>query len=215
MKHICLDWDGTIAKKEVSEEASLRMCKTLDIGMTSEEMREMQKTHAHYAVTQEAIQKYTGVKDKRLQTAIMTSTFQLHYLGVVNEWKQDCFYPGMKDSLQALVKQGATLSIVTTLRTDIIEPALEVLKMRNLFGKIYGNTPDLAFSKEQLIQQALTDCGEVHAMVGDREEDLRAGRSVSAKTAYSMWGHGELKDKKLADAVLEMPGDLLSFAKTL
>ncbi len=215
MSHIAFDWDGTIAKKEVVEEANIRRCKTLDISIPLEKMREMQKTHAHYEINKEAIRKYTGVTDERIQTIIMTNLFHLHYLGVVNEWKHKIFYEGMEDTIKKLKKQGATMSIVTTLRADIIEPTLEMLGMRNLFGKVYGNTPDLIYKKEDLLKQALTDCGEVHLMIGDREEDMLAGRAVKAKTAFAGWGHGELNDKKLADAILKSPEDLLAFAKTL
>ncbi len=213
--HIAFDWDGTIAKKEVAEEASIRRCKTLDIKMTSEKMRELQKTHAHYDINRKRIQEYTGIKEARTQTIIMTNMFQLHYVGVVNEWKDKIFYPGMKEAITMLKKTGHTLSIVTTLRTDIIEPALEILGMRNFFGKVYGNTPDLIYSKEELVKQALTDCKEVHLVIGDREDDLIAGRTVKAQTAFAQWGHGELKDKKLADFVLKNPEDILKFAKQL
>ncbi len=215
MTHIAFDWDGTIAKKEVVEEANIRRCKTLDISIPLEKMREMQKTHAHYEINKEAIRKYTGVKDERVQTIIMTNLFHLHYLGVVNEWKHKIFHEGMEEVIKKLKEQGTTMSIVTTLRTDIIEPTLETFGMRNLFSKVYGNTPDLIYSKEQLLKQALTDCGQVHLMIGDREEDMKAGRAVKAKTAFAGWGHGELTDKKLADAILKSPEDLLNFAKTL
>lgn len=215
MSHIAFDWDGTIAKKEVAEEASIRRCKTLDIKMTSDRMRELQKTHGHWDINRERIQEYTGIKDERTQTIIMTNLFQLHYVGVVNEWKDKIFYEGMKEAVTMLKKTGHTLSIVTTLRTDIIEPALEILGMRNIFGKVYGNTPDLIYSKEELVKQALTDCGEVHLVIGDREDDLMAGKAVKAKTAFAHWGHGELKDKKLADFELKNPEDILKFAKSL
>ncbi len=215
MTHIAFDWDGTIAKKELVEEANIRRCKTLDISIPLEKMREMQKTHAHYEINKEAIRKYTGVTDERMQTIIMTNLFHLHYLGVVNEWKHKIFYSGMEDVIEKLKKQNVTMSIVTTLRTDIIEPTLEMFGMQKTFKKVYGNTPDLIYSKEQLLRQALTDCGQVHLMIGDREEDMKAGRAVKAKTAFAGWGHGELKDKKLADAILKTPKDLYKFAKSL
>src|SRR5574341_477999 len=105
--HIAFDWDGTIAKKEVVEEANERRCKTLDISIPPEKLREMQKTHAHYEINKEAIRKYTGVTDERTQTIIMTNLFHLHYLGVVNEWKDKIFYPEMKEIMQKLKKTGA------------------------------------------------------------------------------------------------------------
>ncbi|HLC32644.1 MAG TPA: HAD hydrolase-like protein [Candidatus Nanoarchaeia archaeon] len=209
--HILFDWDGTIAKKEVAEEASLRRCKTLDVAVTPEQMREMQKTHAHYDINKAALTKYTGVKDPKILTTLMTNLFQLHYLGVVNEWKERIFYEGMLDALKKLRVKKNTLSIVTTLRQDIVDLALEAIGYRNLFAKIYGNTPDLAYTKEQLARQAVNDCGEAHYLVGDREDDLKAGRAVGAKTAFASWGHGELNDENLADTILVTPEDILTF----
>src|SRR3989344_7532244 len=105
----------------------------------------MQKTHAHYDINKAALRKYTGVTDERTLTVMMTNLFQLHYLGVVHEWKENVFYSGMLDALKLLKQRGATLSIITTVRQDIVEPALEALGYRNLFAGIYGNTPDLAY----------------------------------------------------------------------
>jgi phosphoglycolate phosphatase-like HAD superfamily hydrolase len=215
MMHIAFDWDGTIAKKEVVEEANIRRCKTLDISLSLEKLRELQKTHAHYDINRKAIQKTTGITDERTQTIIMTNLFQFHYLCVVNEWRNKIFYTGMPETIKKLKKEGNALSIVTTLRADIIEPALEALGMRNLFGRIYGNTPDLIYSKLDLAKQALTDCKEVHCLIGDREEDMAAGKMIGAKTAFATWGHGELKKKELADVILKTPKDLYAFAKTL
>ena len=169
----------------------------------------MQKTHAHYDINKAALRKYTGVTDERTLTIMMTNLFQFHYLGVVNEWKERIFYDGMLDAFKKLKGKKNTLSIVTTLRQDIVEPVLEALGYRNFFAGIYGNTPDLAYTKEQLARKAVSECGEAHWVVGDREDDLKAGKAVGAKTAFASWGHGELKDKKLADIVLVTPEELI------
>src|SRR3972149_5581752 len=115
MTHIAFDWDGTIAKKEAVEEANVRRCKTLDISIPLEKLREMQKTHAHYEINREAIQKYTGITDPKQQTKIMTEILKLDYTAVANEWKEKTFYPGMLDTIKKLPKEGNKLSIVTTL----------------------------------------------------------------------------------------------------
>ncbi len=215
MTHICFDWDGTIAKKEAVEEANRRRCETLGISIPLEKLREMQKTHAHYEVTRKGIQDYTGIKDKREQTIIMTDLLKIHYTAVAHEMGQKMFYAGMLNVIKKLHKEEMTLSVATTLRQEIIDHVMVVLGIRNLFGAVYGNTPDLIYKKDDMLKKALTDCGEVHLMVGDREEDMKAGRAVKAKTAFAGWGHGELADKRLADIILKKPQDLYAFAKTL
>ena len=215
MTHIAFDWDGTIAKKEIAEEANNRRSKTLGITIPLEKLREMQKTHAHYQIVRDAIENYTGVKDKQMQTVMMTNLFQIHYLSVVHEWKEKVFYPQMLDLLKQLHKENIALSIVTALRQDLVEPALNDLGIRNLFAGIYGNTPDLIHTKETIIKKAVEECGDVHLVVGDREEDMKAGKANNAKTAFATWGQGELTNKKLADVILKRPEDLMDFLKEL
>lgn len=206
--HLVFDWDGTIAKKEVAEEASLRRGNSLGIHFKPDQLRELQKTHGHYEINKDAIRKYTGITDDRLLTMVMTNLFQLHYLGVVNEWRENIFYENMLKVLQRLKKQHSLrYSIATTLRQDIVEPALQVLGITFL-DRVYGNTPDLRYSKLDLVKQALNDCGDVHLVIGDRLDDLQAGKEVAAKTAYATWGHGTEDVAGMADFVLERPEDL-------
>ncbi|MBI4146655.1 HAD family hydrolase [Candidatus Woesearchaeota archaeon] len=211
--HIVFDWDGTLVHKEIAEEASERRGKTLGISFAAGQLGQLLKTNGHYQHNKEAIEQYTGIKDEKLKTSIMTSIFQYHYLGVCNEKKLNVFYPGILQTLTELKKQGARLTIATGLRQDIIEPALQLLGI-DLFDKVYGNTPDLAFSKEQLVKKALTECGEIHLMVGDRKEDLEAGKAVKAKTAHAIWGHGTEDCRTLADYMLRKPEDLLTALET-
>jgi len=60
-----------------------------------------------------------------------------------------------------------------------------------------------------LIAKAIEDCGEAHYMIGDKEDDLIAGRKHGAKTIFVTWGAGELKDSFLADHVVNSPEELL------
>ncbi len=207
--HICFDWDGTLARKEVAEEAAMRRLYTLGVSLDRDWMREAQKTHAHYKANKDAIGQYTGITDERMQTIIMTNLFQFHYLGVVNEWKEKVFYQGVPEMLKALKKQKHHLSIASTIRQDIIEPALEIVGMNKLFDAVKGNTPDLAYPKEHLVKSAMQECGEAHYMVGDRDDDMAAGREAGAKTIFVTWGATELQEKKLADYVVEKPQEII------
>ena len=197
--HVIFDWDGTLAKREVAEEASIRRGNSLGVVMDKAWMREAQKTHAHYKVNKEAIERYTGVKGDKAKTVIMTNLFQLHYLGVVNEWKEKALFERIKEFLEALKNEGHKISIASTIREDIIKPSLEMLDMEKYFDSVHGNTADLVYSKEDLAKKAVESCGPAAFMVGDREEDMQAGRIINAMTIFALWGQGELNDKSLAD----------------
>lgn len=215
MLHLVFDWDGTIAKKEVAEEASLRRNRILGIEKTPEWMREAQKTHAHYDVNRAAIEHNTGITDKRAQTIVMTNIFHYCYTTVAHEWGARIYFPEMLDTLNRIKTDfKARLSIATTLRQDIIDHVLAAQKI-TLFDHVYGNTPALDHTKTQLVAMALKDCGHVHLMTGDREDDLQAGRNNNAKTFFAAWGHGELKNKKLADHIGQKPKEIYDAVKRL
>ncbi len=207
---ILFDWDGTIARKEVAEEAAQRRLRILGVKKSAEWMRKAQKTHAHYDVTKAAISAYTGIKNERELTIMMTDLFHIHYLGVVNEWgKKGVLYQGMHQALERVKdKYGLKYAIVTTLRQDIVEPATHQLGINHLFDGIFGNTPSLDYSKTDLARQAAKKLGRPFLIVGDRKDDLLAGKEVGAKSAYAIWGHGFDEDAKLADYVLKTPADL-------
>lgn len=211
--HVIFDWDGTLARKDVAEEASMRRGDSLGVAMDKEWMREAQKTHAHYKVNKDAIEKYTGITDEKLKTIMMTNLFQLHYLAVVNEWKDKVFFEGIKDMLYTLRDEGYKISIASTIREDIIKPSLNVLGVEKYFDSVHGNNASLDYSKNDLVGMAVKNNGKAAYMVGDREEDMVGGRSVGAKNIFVTWGQGELNDKSLADYVVNSTEELVSILK--
>ena len=207
--HICFDWDGTLARKDVAEEASLRRGKTLGLSMDPEWIAHAMKTHAHYKVNKEAIAKYTGITDEQLLTTIMTDIFRFHYLAVVHEWKEKIFFEDIPDLLRELKKQGHTISIASTLRQDILDYSVKLMRMQAVIGLICANTPDLLYSKTDLVQKVVEGAGPVNIMVGDREEDMQAGKAVGSKTIFVTWG-AEDEKKGIADTIVRTPVELLN-----
>jgi phosphoglycolate phosphatase-like HAD superfamily hydrolase len=215
MNYAALDWDGTITAPEAVDEVVMRIFETLGISMGKEQLIEKQKTNAHFHDIQQRIAEYTGQKDKRYLTVMMTELFRLHYLAVAKERRTGILNPAMHETLAHLSENGTRLIIVTSSRADIIQPVLELLSMEDLFSAVYANTPDLTRSKHNLLLNALGQYRRIDYMIGDREEDLSAGKAVKAKTGFASWGHGELVNKSLADAILQHPTDLYHFTKTL
>ncbi|MDO8627160.1 MAG: HAD hydrolase-like protein [Candidatus Diapherotrites archaeon] len=214
--HIVFDWDGTIVSKKVSNEAALRICRTIGLKVTRSWMYTAQKTFAHYPVTKKAIQAYTGISDNIMQTKFMTMLFAFHYMAVTNELREKSVHKNFFHVLRRIKKKfpGIKFSIATALTQDIIENSLKVLRVRKLFHKVYADTPDLRFSKKQLLEKALTECKEVHIMVGDRSEDIQAGKHVGAKTIATSWGQ---HDHKIlgADYVIHKPDELIKIVEEL
>jgi phosphoglycolate phosphatase-like HAD superfamily hydrolase len=206
---IIFDWDGTIAKPDVASEASTRRLKTLGEKVDPAWLKQAQKNNDHYKLNKQLISKYTGVIDEKELTTIMTDIFKLHYLAVMHEMNGKALYDGMLSVIKQLHAKGHKLAIASTLRSDLIKHSLKLLNMEMYFEKVYANTPDLKYSKKDVVEMAKKNLGGADYMIGDKEEDILSGQSVKAKAIYVMWGvtGSDLKGK--AEYSVSKPEEIL------
>jgi phosphoglycolate phosphatase-like HAD superfamily hydrolase len=139
----------------------------------------------------------------------MTDIFKLHYLGVMHEMNGKALYDGMLNVIKQLHAKGHKLAIASTLRSDLIKHSLKLLNMEMYFEKVYANTPDLKYSKKDVVEMAKKNLDGADFMIGDKEEDILSGKSVKAKTIYVTWGvtGSDLKGK--AEYTVDKPEEIL------
>jgi len=210
---VLFDWDGTIAKPEVAGVAATRRLKTLGETIDPAWLKQALKNNDHYKLNKQLISKYTGLTYDKELTIIMTDIFKLHYLGVINEMKNKALYDGMLDVIKKLHDKGHKLAITSTIRSDILNRSLKVLNMDMYFEKVYGNTPDLKYSKKDVVEMAKKNLDGADYMLGDKEEDILAGKSVKAKTIYVTWGVTNSDFKGKADFTVDKPEEILNIIK--
>jgi phosphoglycolate phosphatase-like HAD superfamily hydrolase len=207
--HICFDWDGTLAKIDVAHEAAIRRSKTLGEQFDPTWLSEAMKTDSHYKVNKELIAKYTGVKEDRLLTQIMTDLFRYHYLGVANELKEQTLFEGIKELLLFLKSKKVKLSIATTLRKDIVCEVLKNLEIYDLFDYVAGNNPELDYDKKMLMLDCEKNVSKIYFMVGDKSDDVDAAHKLNTKGILVYWGSHKEYDK--ADLVVNTVSELIEF----
>jgi len=208
-KIIVIDWDGTLARKEIVEKAALIRFEILNINKGKDYLKEAIKTNEHYKLNKKAISNKTGITNDRELTKIMTNLFQYCYLISANQNKDKIFFKNTKEIIKKIKKENKiTFAIATTLRTDIVTNVIKILKLENLFEIIEGNNPELDFDKEALVKK-IQKQGKVILVVGDKKEDILAGKSINSKAALSTWGYHTENEKALADFILKEPKDLL------
>jgi phosphoglycolate phosphatase len=213
MAKIIFDWDGTIASPDVAGEAALRRLKTLGENIDPAWLKEAQKKNDHYKLNKQLISKYTGITDDKELTTIMTDIFKFHYLGVMHEMKSKALYDGMLDVVKKLHAKGHKLAIASTLRTDLIKHSMKILNMDMYFEKVYANTPDLKYSKKDVVEMAKKNLNGADYMIGDKEEDILAGKSIKSKTIYVTWGVTGKDHEKIADFTVNTPEEILKIVK--
>ena len=206
---IIFDWDGTIAKHDIATEAALRRFKTISHFVDSDLTKHASKTGDNYKISKQIISKYTGISGDKECTAFATDIFKLHYLAVMHEMGDKALCDGMLEVIRKLYTKGHKLAIVSTLRSDLVKYSLKILKMDAFFEKVYANTPDLKYSKKDVVEMAKKNLGNVDYMIGDTEEDVRAGKSVNAKTIYVTWGASDASFLGISDHSISKSEDIL------
>ena len=206
---IIFDWDGTLIKNQVANEAAIRRLKTLGVNVTREWIREAQKNQSHYKVTKEAISKYIGITDDKLLTTVMVNLFQLHYLGVLNDIGEDALFLDFIQMIRiAKEKYKLKFALISTLYEGIILPALDKFNLKDLFDYVFANSNDLQYKKADLINK-IPKSEEAILIVGDRKEDMEAGRALNIKTAFVVWGQEDYREfEDLADFIIQEPEDI-------
>jgi phosphoglycolate phosphatase-like HAD superfamily hydrolase len=101
--------------------------------------------------------------------------------------------------------------IVTSLYEATIKAVLRILKLEDLFD-VFGCDVTLKEKKTENLKRALNKYNEKKdykplLMIGDRGEDIEAGKEFSLNTIYCDYGHGDSDFS--ADFIIKSPEELI------
>ncbi|MBI2850497.1 MAG: HAD hydrolase-like protein [Chloroflexi bacterium] len=107
---------------------------------------------------------------------------------------ENAVYPGIEDLLSTLYKNSFRLYIVTTKPKIYADRIIEYFRLARWFSDIFGTELDGRFdNKAELIEFILAHlklAPEETVMVGDRREDIVAGKANRIKTVGVTYGFG-------------------------
>ena len=112
-------------------------------------------------------------------------------------------YPGIRELLDALKKQGHKLYVATSKPEWMAQEILKKFQLDSYFDLICGATMDTSRTeKSQVIAYLLEQTGDVsHAiMVGDTKYDVIGASAHSIPTIGVSWGYGTVEDMQIAGA---------------
>jgi len=130
-------------------------------------------------------------------------------------------YPGIDELLFALNKTGYRIYIVTMKNTLDSEKVIRYLGFDHMVRRIYGPSlegyPD---NKAELIGLALNENNlsrEETVMIGDRKEDILAGKSNNIRTIGVTYGFGTRKEiiESLPDEICHSPEEVIRAVEAL
>lgn len=113
-------------------------------------------------------------------------------------------FPGMAGVLEDLRARGHLMKLVTARSAPSARLIVEQLGLGRYFAQVYapGRTHQ-NYDKADFVRLAMTDASaapQATVMVGDRADDVRAGRAHGAFTIGVEWGNGSRAELEAAGA---------------
>ncbi len=130
-------------------------------------------------------------------------------------------YPGIADLLSTLKEKSYSVFIVTMKNFQDSEKVIRYLGLTHLIRKIYGpNLEGYPDNKSELIRSTLEENNlsqNETVMIGDRKEDIRAGKANGIKTIGVTWGFGSPVEisESLPDHMCHLPKDIIQAIEAL
>jgi FMN phosphatase YigB (HAD superfamily) len=220
---ISLDFAGTLIKAEVIEEANEFRARVLQRSIPSKE--EHANPEELYRINNQYVSKLTGLEKgmtvryrqndldfidipaEKYLNQISTNLFQIGMWTVAKEYGLEIVPEGMVEQLQRMKKLGYRLAIYSGVRTDIISGMLQIARVPVKFDYIYGQPPVLGVGNEENLN-SIKQHGQLAYVIGDKLDDLEAGRKAGAKTIFVTWGHAMGREEKFANHTISEPVQL-------
>lgn len=123
-------------------------------------------------------------------------------------------FPGIGDELRRLKAAGYALFVCTSKITPFAEQIVGRFGLAELFDGVYGAGPKAAADdKVRLAGRIVSERGLEAAgacLIGDRREDVTAGRANGLRTIGVLWGYGSREElsEAGADRLCAAPAEL-------
>jgi phosphoglycolate phosphatase len=115
-------------------------------------------------------------------------------------------FPGMAAALDQLQSSGHVMHLVTARGAPSARLIVDTLGLSRYFGRVYApGWNHRGYDKADFVRLAMTDAAAVPegtVMVGDRADDVRAGRAHGTFTIGVEWGNGTADELRAAGAHL-------------
>lgn len=215
-KTIFFDWDGTLYSKEVSQRANTSRFDFFKVQVDKDELIEQQHNNYndHYALVQSLIGSALNLKDYDNIRMYQAVIFGGYYNLIVKENPESYLLVDLNKLKELKEKHNLEFVIVTSLWKGTIEGALNALNKDKIFDRVYALDVDLKGTKKDNIAQAIKDKPENTpiAMIGDRGDDLEAGKYNNLKTIFCNYGHGNVEETTIT---INKPEELIDAIERL
>jgi phosphoglycolate phosphatase len=149
-----------------------------------------------------------GASAESIEVAVAAYGKRFDRVGI----RENSVFPGIVDALRALREAGCELYVATAKGQEVAERVVDQFELRPWFKAVFGAHHGMGISsKTEVLGHALS-VGEIPAttaaMVGDRNHDVDAARTLGVQAIGVAWGYGTLAELSAAHAVVHTPDAL-------
>lgn len=208
-KIIYFDWDGTLYSKQVSENANFLRTNLIEKSVKKEEIIKLQQNNFndHYKYVQNLIKENLNIDNILEVKQIQAVLYGFFYNKIVSENPRKYCLIDFEKLKKFKQENDFEFVIVTSLWSGTFRGAFNLLNLNNLFDRIYSVDVNLNGTKQEFIKKdILKNKNSIpKIMVGDREDDILAGKNNNLKTIFCNFGHG---NSKIANITINQPNKL-------
>lgn len=190
--HILFDLDGTISDPKEGITKSVQYALGF-FGIVEENSDKLEPFIG--PPLKDSFMEFYGMDEKKALEAMEKYRERFAVYGLYENY----LYPGMKEMLEGLCRDGFHLAVASSKPEPFVEKILEYFQIRQYFEVVTGSGLDGSLgTKEAVVQEALRRLfGEgrkpldTTVMVGDRKFDVTGARAMSLRSVGVTYGYAQ------------------------
>jgi len=209
---LAFDLDGTVISSAAADKAHQEWFSVMAIILGDDSINGKSGSKDYVPDVLDVMQRLTGLDkkdstDRSMMIKYARNLYQMIYLAELKKEGPAALAPGMLDLLIDL-KQKCMLALITTAPEDMVLPALNILKIKNIFDYVYRSPLDKEPSKTDLMRKFIKEVGKPALYIGNEKADGEACRELGIKFALAKWGKHDEDANELAKFNLSEPAQL-------
>lgn len=201
--HVIFDWSGTLHDDRTPAFLATRRT-ILDLGGRRISRAEFD---AHFSLPAAGFYRRHGV-------TAAAGAIDRHYFAVLERRAgRGSLFPGVRETLESLARQGIPTSVFSTLRQDLLEAACTSAGLAGLIGTIEGSVPDKVRGLPRHLARIGRRAGPDVLFIGDTVHDVEAATRHGLTSGCVLTGYHDRRRLLAARPrfVWAAPADWLPF----
>jgi phosphoglycolate phosphatase-like HAD superfamily hydrolase len=216
---IAFDMDGTIISSDAAAKAHQAWFDLMVQLTGGEQGQAPSQKEDYFPKVLELMSKLTGLNpndgfDKSVMVKYARNLYQMLYLAELRKEGEKAFVTDIIDVLIEL-KSQCRIALITTAPEDMVLPALEIGKVKELFDYIYRSPLNQEPSKIEMLRKFIKEVGKPALYIGNEKKDALACKELGIKFALSKWAKHDEEAENMAAFNFTSPKQLQGIARLI